>query len=197
MGIYYFDLGYARLFGKNEVAVAGYQFVRKEVAERLDVIQKVSAARIDKETMKKFLDDPQNEATRKALAKAVQSSMDALMKSARTDAESMDYLLAVFYGAGLEFAYLACKLSLGIPPGEKLAILFHTVEERLGLVLTTLDSIGDPQLQTLMKSQERATLFKSISGRIKEKKGQLGPDDLRFILAQVEPVRAAYLAPCK
>jgi len=198
LGIYLFDSNYAVLFGKKEIAAETLQFARDEVFQRLTVRPKLGNFFARPAISKQFMEgDPADASNWNALFADVQANYERIIRDAEKDPDLLDFMVDRLFGEFLECTYLSCQLSLGSPGGEKLRPVFNSASARIDLVLPVLDSLKDPELQTLLHRDQRTALLNAVESIIEKKGGRLDEADLRNILILVAPVRKTYLAKCR
>lgn len=197
-GIYLFDCNYAILFGKKEIGAGTLQFARDEVFQRMTVRPKVGAFFAKPALSRRFMEgDPADESNWNALFTDVQANYERIIRDAEKDPDLLDFMVDRLFGEVLECMYVSCKLSLGAPGGEKLIPVFNAASSRIDLILPLLDSLKDPELETLFKRSERLVFLNAVKEIIRKKGGNLDAADLRNILILVEPVRKSYTAKCR
>lgn len=197
-GMYTFDANIALVFGKKKEYVETQQLLRQELTDKLKLSDKLQVQGMTAEELKKVAENPDDPANRELFIKYAFANIHAWIALSASDPEVMHLMVDSFYGATIQGLYVSCKLALGAGGGEKLVALFNEQASRLDKADQIVGAYaGDRELSVLVDKDERQKVLKPIIALLQEKKGNLAEADLKKILAQVEPQRAALVAPCK
>jgi hypothetical protein len=198
MGAYAFDANYALLFGKKKEFAATNQLLAKDISNRLKMNGKIKITTFTPEELKKIAANPNDPANRELQIKYTIANLHASIQVAQTDAEFTGILVDSFYGATMEGLYVASKLALSAGAGDKLLALFNEQAKRLDKTQQILEAYaGNAELLEMLGGGKRQAVLKSALELLKAKSGKLAKDDVKKLLALVEPERAAMVKVCK
>lgn len=198
MGAYGFDANYALLFGKKKEFLAANGLMAKDLAERLKMPGKLKVQPLSADELKKVAAKPDDPASREIYIKNLITNLHASIQLAQTDAEFAAIMVDSAYGSVIQGLYVACKLGLGAKGGDKLVPLFNEQARRLVRALQVLEVYAaDKELANTLGADKRQALLKPALEMVKAKNGKLAKEELKKLLAIVEPERAMLAKACK
>lgn len=198
MGAYGFDANYALLFGKKKEFLAANGLMAKELAERLKMTGKLKVQPLSADELKKMAAKPDDPASRELYVKNLITNLHQSIQLAQTDAAFAGIMVDSAYGAVIQGLYVASKLGLSAKGGDKLVALFNEQIKRLDKTQQVLAVYaGDKELAETLGSAKRQAVLKPALDLLKAKSGKLGKDDLKKLLALVEPERRELAKKCK
>ena len=103
-----------------------------------------------------------------------------------------------FYGTIVEGIYVVCKLALNENLGrKKIVALFNGLQESLeGFAKVEGIFAGDEYFEKIFEKTEREEVLNPIQSLLKTKGGKLGVEDVKKILAIIEPIRNQVIRKC-
>jgi hypothetical protein len=198
MGIYTMDRAYAMIFGRKDEVVATTRMIGEVLPERLQLSQKLKVNNFTPEELKAFLDNPDDPANRELYAKYPVVTMFGPKELLKTDPQMVAVKVSWHYGIHVEAIYLASKLALSSGSGEKLVALYNQQAFRMETIRQVMATYaGNLELAEMMDTDRRQAVLQPVLDIINAKKGRVNEDDIRKILATLEPERAAVVAACK
>jgi len=196
-GMFTFDANYALLFGRKQEFAAANE-LRNDIPDRLNLRGKLKLRTFTPDDLKKVLENPDDPASRDLYVTYAIAAIHDMVEASKTDEEILDLFLDFAYGAIMHGLYVACKLALAAGTGENLVALFNEQAVRVDKVSQALLAYAaDPELEALVESSQRESVFKPVAEILKAKKGNLAEADVMNILSLIEPEHSKVVAKCK
>ena len=199
LGTYVFDTNYAMVFDKRKEVQDAWESGFQKTSEKLALQGGSGAAMLPGANLKNILDDPANSNRyRDVLIEDVQSQVTAILKKAREKPEFLGVVVDEMYGAIVEGLYVVCKLSLNEDlKGESMVALLNTLEKSLG-GYAKVEAIfaGDKDFEMMLDKGSREKVLRPVQEILAANGGKVSAEDLKKILAIIEPVRGQIVKKC-
>jgi hypothetical protein len=147
------------------------------------------------ELVRALVENPDDEAKRKAFLKDLRDAVDAQIEKGEKDAEVMELMVHMVFGTVAETVYVVCKLA--VEPGEELAPVFNDQAVRLEKFAAVIDSFAAPGAIPIPDREARSKLAHFVSDLIRSRKGNLSREDIKSVLERLEPLRNSYAKKCE
>ena len=199
LGTYVFDTNYAMVFDRRKEVQDSWESGFQKTSEKLALQGASGAAMLPGANLKDILDNPsKSNRYREVLIEDIQSQVTAILKKAREKPEFLGVVVDEMYGAIIEGLYIVCKLSQNEDlKGESMVVLLNTLEKSLG-GYAKVEAIfaGDKDFEEMLDKGGRENTLRPIQNILAANSGQVSAEDLKKILAIIEPVRSQIVKKC-